>query len=453
MKFNKKFSFVLTFGALIMVTNIAVGNEWLGAASSQFISLAPMVKRVLPSVVNISSSSPASNGNPLIDDPELSPIFDIPTESNPGTNSLGSGVVVNANLGYIITNSHVIQNQDKIRVTLFDGRSFLAKIIGTDAESDIAIIQVNADNLVAVKFANSRSIRVGDFVLAIGNTYGLGQSVSSGIVSALDRSGLGMKGFIQTDATINPGNTGGALLDLKGRLVGINTALMGSDGISVGISFAIPSNKAKEVLNQIVEFGSIRRKRLGIRVQAINSAMKTLYSLTSDKGVVIGHVAKQSAAEKAGLRIGDVITHINGIAILGPASVQDMLADFSGKKLQLSVISNKRSKTVMINYPKSPHHHIQLGGEQINKKLAGAIISNISAEHSLYGRVQGVILHRVFKGSPAWREGLRANDVIVSVNRQSISNIEEMRRAAKSRQDRTLLDIKRGDKALFVLVR
>lgn len=423
------------------------------AKKTGMTSLAPLVKKVIPSVVNISSLSQAASGNPLVDDPELSNLFDMPTDSHPGTKSLGSGVIVNAQLGYIVTNSHVIQDHDKIVVSLEDDRIFRAKIIGSDPESDIAVIQINADNLVAISFADSKKIKVGDFVVAIGNTFGLGQSVSSGIISALGRSGFGPTEFIQTDATINPGNTGGPLLNLKGQLVGINTAILGTDGANIGISFAIPSNIAHDRLMQLVEFGKVKRRRLGIRVQANNNSMRTLYNLKSKKGVVVTHVAKHSLAEKSKMKHGDLLTHINGIAINNPAEVHNILAEHQENKLSISVIRRGRLLTLEIGASIPNHLSEAIGGEQVNVKLAGATISNIGSQHPLYGRVQGVVLRKVFKGSPAWLEGLRSEDVVVSVNRQTISNVEEMRRAAKSRRDRTLLNIKRGKKALFILVR
>ena len=284
----------------------------VGIDGKAFTSLAPMIKRVKSSVVNISTYSTQQYGyNPLLSDPFFRYFFDLPDpgefrEEERRQQSAGSGVIVNAKAGIVMTNYHVIESADEVFVGTIDGRSFKANIVGTDPELDIAILEIDADNLTRITLADSSLLEVGDFVVAIGNPFGLGQTVTTGIVSALGRSGLGLEGyenFIQTDASINPGNSGGALVDLEGNLVGINTAIIAPGGGNVGIGFAIPINMAKASMSQIMQYGEVRRGQIGIGIQNINPELREAFNLgNGQSGILVSHVEKGSATEKSGFK-------------------------------------------------------------------------------------------------------------------------------------------------------
>jgi len=282
-------------------------------------SLAPMLEQTTPAVVNISTRGTVRSANPLFEDPFFRHFFDLPGNSRDGargrrqTQSLGSGVIVDADVGLVVTNHHVIENADEILVTLTDGREFQATMIGQDPEADIAVVSIKPEDLTALRWADSDQLRVGDFVVAIGNPFGLGQTVTSGIVSALGRSGLGIEeieDFIQTDASINPGNSGGALVNLRGELVGINTAIVGPSGGNVGIGFAIPSNLAQDLMQQLVDDGEVRRGKLGVSLQELTEELQRVFGVK--KGVVVSGVEAESPADLAGLRRGDVLIEIDG---------------------------------------------------------------------------------------------------------------------------------------------
>ncbi|MCB1795838.1 MAG: Do family serine endopeptidase, partial [Candidatus Competibacteraceae bacterium] len=279
-------------------------------------TLAPMLERATPAVVNIATESRVQlRRNPLLDDPFFRRFFNVPDQPRERrAQSVGSGVVVDARRGYVITNHHVVDGADTITVTLRDGRQLDAKVIGSDSESDVAVIQVPARNLTALPLADSDRLRVGDFVVAIGNPFGLGQTVTSGIISALGRTGLGIQGyedFIQTDASINPGNSGGALVNLRGELVGINTAIIAPGGGNVGIGFAIPANMVARLMEQIVDHGSVRRGQLGVSVQDLTPDLARAFNLPTSQGAVIAQVSPRSTAAKAGLKEGDVVLRVN----------------------------------------------------------------------------------------------------------------------------------------------
>jgi len=305
-------------------------------------SLAPILERVTPAVVNISTRGVMHERNPLMEDPFFRRFFDIPeTNAAPTPQSLGSGVIVDAKRGLVITNNHVIENAAEILVTLSDGRETLAKVIGTDPQADIAIIEINETDLSELTWADSTALRVGDFCIAIGNPFGLGQTVTSGIVSALGRSGLGIEDFedfIQTDASINPGNSGGALINLHGELIGINTAIVGPSGGNVGIGFAIPSNMASDILEQLVEFGEVKRGALGIVAQPLTPELARAFGVNSRYGVIIGRIRADSPADKAGLQVGDVITAIDGRPVRDIRGVKNRIGLVRlGQRLQLQV--------------------------------------------------------------------------------------------------------------------
>ena len=305
--------------SLIVFSSASFSNK-SNLFSAGVPSLAPMLENVTPAVVNIYTISEVEERAQRIDDPFLRKFFNIPGQQKSkrkNRSGLGSGVIINSKKGYIITNNHVIAKAKDIKVKLHDGRELKATLVGADPASDIAVIKIIPKNLISLKFANSEKLRVGDFVVAIGNPFGIGQTVTSGIVSALGRSGLGIEAyenFIQTDASINPGNSGGALVNLKGELIGINTAIIGSKGASgsVGIGLAIPVNMALDITDQLIRFGKVKRGYLGVSAQDLTTDLSKAFGINTNKGSIITQVQKNSPADKAGIKIGDVVTKIMG---------------------------------------------------------------------------------------------------------------------------------------------
>jgi serine protease Do/serine protease DegQ len=315
-------------------------------------SLAPVLKGVLPGVVNIAvrGTVPVKD-NPLYRDPFLRRFFDLP-ERPPEREfqSAGSGVIVDAERGYVLTNNHVIAQADEITVGLKDGRRLQAKLRGADPEADIALLEIPAEGLVAVPMGDSGALEVGDFVVAVGNPFGLGQTVTSGIVSALGRSGLGIEGyedFIQTDAAINPGNSGGALIDLRGRLIGINTAIVGPSGGNVGIGFAIPANMARKITEQLATYGSVKRGQLGVMIQDLTPDLAEAFNLDVSGGAVIANVLPSSSADRAGLERGDVIVAVDGATIRNAAQLRNKIGLLRlGETVELEVVRKGKTTTV-----------------------------------------------------------------------------------------------------------
>ena len=421
-------------------------------------SLAPMLKSVTPAVVNISTRSRVNiQLNPLFNDPFFRRFFGVPNvpPQQQERQSLGSGVIVDADKGYVLTNNHVIANADEITVTLHDKRHFEAKLVGTDPEADLAVIRIDAKDLRELAMADSSTLEVGDFVVAIGNPFGLQQTVTYGIVSALGRSGLGIEGyenFIQTDASINPGNSGGALVDLQGKLVGINTAIVGPAGGNVGIGFAIPSNMAHTIMTQLIEYGEVRRGQLGVMVQDVTPDLAEAMGVKATGGAVISQVMKDSPAARAGLKVGDVIVAVDDKPVGSAAQLRNAIGMLRvGSKVRLEVVRNgrHRSFTARIAEPRRE----KLAAERLSKKLAGAVLGPIEPNHPLAGSVKGVEVLEVKRGSPAALAGLRPGDIIVSVNQQPVASVEEMRAALRKGRGGILLNVRRGNGALFLVIR
>lgn len=419
-------------------------------------SLAPMVERVVPAVVNISTRSHTSIAqNPLFNDPFFRRFFNIPQQPQQRrAQSLGSGVVIDADKGYVITNHHVIGRADEITVTLRDGRTLSAKLLGSDPEADVAVLQVRAEKLSAIKLANSDRLKVGDFVVAIGNPFGLGQTVTSGIVSALGRSGLGIEGyedFIQTDASINPGNSGGALVNLNGELVGMNTAILspGGGGGNVGIGFAIPVNMVSQIVDQLVEHGEVSRGVLGVVTQDLTADLAQAFGIKAHKGAVISKVVPDSPAEKAGIKAGDVVIEVNGRDIENSMDMRNAVGLVRiGQKLNIRLIRDNREMSLKATIKESKQQTI--AGDKISPRLAGALIGQVQDKDD--GSIFHVVVLEVQQGSPAWYARLQKGDEILSVNRKSVKNLQDFRKHAKG-SGQLLLNIQRGPAALFILLK
>ncbi|MFZ1495216.1 MAG: DegQ family serine endoprotease [Candidatus Competibacter denitrificans] len=418
-------------------------------------TLAPMLERATPAVVNIATESRMAARNPLLDDPFFRRFFNIPDQPRERkSQSVGSGVVVDARRGYILTNHHVIDGADKITVTLRDRRKLDAKVIGSDRESDVAVIQIPSNNLTALTLADSDALRVGDFVVAIGNPFGLGQTVTSGIISALGRSGLGIQGyedFIQTDASINPGNSGGALVNLRGELVGINTAIIAPGGGNVGIGFAIPANMAARTMNHIVEHGSVRRGQLGVSVQDLTPELARAFKLPTDQGAVIAQVSPRSAAARAGLKEGDVVLNINGRPVRDGGALRNAIGLLEvGEAIRLDILREGVPQTIEAKV--GEYVSAKIDGQALNSRLSGATFEDISPNSPLAGQAKGVVVANVESGSAAARAGLRKNDLILAINRQAIASIAEMQQLAADSEG-LLLNLLRGREELLLVLR
>ena len=420
------------------------------------LTVAPVVEKTAPAVVNISVRTRVPEAdNPLYRDPFFRRFFGLPDElPEREAMSAGSGVIVDAEKGYVLTNHHVVHNAKEISVKLQDGRQFTAKLIGSDAGTDIGLVQIDAKRLTALPWGDSETVKVGDFVIAIGNPFGLGQTVTSGIVSALGRRGLSREkyeDFIQTDAPINPGNSGGALINTKGELVGINTAIIAPGGGNVGIGFAVPVTMARAVMEQLIRHGEVRRGRIGVSVQDVTPDIAQALDLPVQRGALISKVEKGSPAENAGLQPGDAITAVDGRAVIDGNDVRNIIGlRERGSKVKLTVIRKGERKEITIRV--GAPHVAGLEGEAAIPQLAGVKISEIPSDHPARGSVLGVYAAEVAAGSPAWRLGLRSRDIILAVNRKPVGSVAEFERAAKASGDVLALNVLRGDTQLFIVV-
>ncbi len=413
-------------------------------------SLAPMLESATPAVVNISTSgSVEAQRDPFFEDPFFRRFFNLPQGNRQReTQSLGSGVIVDADNGTIITNQHVIADAREIMVTLTDGREFSAELIGQDPVADIAVVKIAADGLEQLTWANSDALRVGDFVVAIGNPFGLGQTVTSGIVSALGRSGLGIEeveDFVQTDASINPGNSGGALVNLRGELVGINTAIVGPGGGNVGIGFAIPANMAQQLLRQILATGEVRRGRVGISVQELTADLQDVFGVK--RGVVIAAVEAGSAAEAGGLKRGDVLVEIGDRKVQTVSDVRNAIGLLQiDESIDIFFYRNKQLYETSVQVRANDNDTIQ--GVALASHLDGATFEN--AETSS-GRGY-VVVATVERGSNMANRGLRAGDIILSANRIGVSDVEELAMAVSRDRTSTMFNVQRGNSSRFLLI-
>lgn len=452
----------LAIGKLLILALSLISSSVLSVIpgvvdGKQLPSLAPMLDQVTPAVVNIATEGKIQvRLNPLFSDPFFRRFFNVPDRPmERKTQSLGSGVIVDAERGLVLTNNHVIANAIQITVTLRDGRQLEAELIGTDPETDVAVIKIPSEDIVDIKIADSDELRVGDFVVAIGNPFGLGQTVTSGIVSALSRSGLGIEGyedFIQTDASINPGNSGGALVNLRGELVGINTALFSQGGGNIGIGFAIPINLAMQITEQLLESGKVQRGFLGISTQDLTPTLAEAFGLNQNKGAVITSVDDDSPAGKAGLQPGDILLKINGRDVKNASDVRNRFGLLAvGEQVVFDILRGGQSKkiTTTVTVEKEEVSSPQV----INTRLEGVIISELGSGHPYFGKVEGIHVVNVQRGSPAWRSGLRKGDVITSVNRQTIKDVQMFVKKAGGKEEPLLLRILRGNAAAFIVIK
>ena len=389
-------------------------------------------------------------------DPFFSQFLEIPQQhSRRKTQSLGSGVIVDAGSGLVLTNAHVIENAQKITVNLLDGREFKAELIGSDPETDIAVIKVASDELIGIKLAESNDLRVGDFVVAIGNPFGLGQTVTSGIVSALGRSGLGVTGYedlIQTDASINPGNSGGALVNLNGELVGLNTAIYSGTGGNIGIGFAIPIDMVKQVMRQLVEFGEVTRGFVGVEYQNLTRELVEAFGLDKHlEGVVLVEVMGGSPAGKAGLEVGDVITQINSKKIKNSTQFSNEIAiNRVGAEINITYLrrGNKRSVSLLIGANEVSNNQPILK----NERFSNTTVGEIPREAALYDRVSGIMIYSLQKGSRTWSAGLREGDIIAAVNRYASPSIDAFVNLLARFKGPLRLKVYRGSQSGFITV-
>lgn len=413
-------------------------------------SLAPLVENASPAVVNIRVSQTVTRNNPHGDD-AFRRFFGIPNA--PGgpqeVASAGSGVIVDAERGYILTNHHVVADADTIQISLIDGKVLDAEIVGSDAATDIAVIKVEAEGLTEMPIGNSEDARVGDFVIAIGNPFGLGHTVTSGIISALGRTGIsrdGYEDFIQTDASINPGNSGGALVNMNGELIGINSAIISRSGGNVGIGFAVPTAIARSIMGQILDFGEIRRGLLGVRIQTIDAEMAEALDTNVESGALITNIEPKSAAEDAGLKVGDIIVEVNRKKVDDAAELRNTIGLLrSGDEVAIKYVrdSNTRSTKALLGQAQS----LQLTGADIHPGLDGAVFAAASTTSD-----SGVEVAGVAEGSPAAQRGLRSGDIITAVNRSLVRNLEDLAAIAASNRILFLL-VQRGDRSLMLQIR
>ena len=415
-------------------------------------SLAPILEDVTPAVVNISTRTRVQvRTSPFFDDPFFRRFFDAPSAPRERIQqSLGSGVIVDAEAGYVLTNNHVIDGADDIAVTLQDGREFVAQFIGSDRDTDLAVIRIEPEELAELPLHDD-GLRVGDFVVAVGNPFGLGQTVTSGIVSALGRSGLrGLEyqNFIQTDASINPGNSGGALIDLGGRLIGINTAIFTPSGGNVGIGFAIPASTADYVMQQLIAFGEVRRGSLGVEVQDLSAELREALDLNRGDGVVITRLSEGSALAEAGVRVGDVITEVDQRAIENSQSLRN-IEGLLGIDRTIDVVYARDGQERTVQVRIEEDLDARISGRRLDERLDGLVLVRVPER----SRVSGVLIEEVRRNSHAWDSGLRPGDLIVAVNRSAVRSLGEFRGEFPISEERELaFEIRRRGRAYLAVI-
>lgn len=452
-----KKSLLLSTLALSIGMNLAVVPQAMATLPAQIQgqslpSLAPMLEKVLPAVVSVHVEGTQTQAQEI---PEpLKRFFGQEGQGDAQPQpfeGLASGVVINAAKGYVLTNNHVVNGAEKIRIQLSDGREFDAKLIGHDEQTDIALIQIaDPKNLTEVKIADSDQLKVGDFAVAIGNPFGLGQTATSGIVSALGRSGLNLEGlenFIQTDAAINRGNSGGALVNLNGELIGINTAILSSAGGNIGIGFAIPSNMAMNLAQQLIEFGEVKRGQLGIKGTEMTADMAKAFNVDIQRGAFVNEVLPGSAAAKAGIKAGDIITSLDDKPVESFAALRVKIGTTApGKEVKVALLRDGKPTTVTVKLDASSQ--TTRNAEQMTPALQGATLSDGAAKDG----TKGVNIDEIEKGTPAEQFGLQKGDVIIGLNRTRIQSLAELRKLLDAKPPLLALNVLRGDQSLYLLL-
>ncbi len=424
-------------------------------------SLAPLVKESAPAVVIVATQGKlqqpqTQEPHPFFDHPFFERYFgERPNPQPRRPRAMGSGVIVDAENGYLLTNHHVIDNAEQITVALTDRREFEAEVVGADPETDIALLKIDADSLTALPFADSNELQVGDYVVAIGNPFGLGQTITAGIVSAVGRSGLSLESyedFIQTDAAINVGNSGGALINLKGELVGINTAIFsGRVGGNIGIGFAIPINMARQIMDQLLTHGEIQRGRIGVQIQDLIPDLAEALGTSHERGAVVAQVIPGTPAEAAGIQIGDVIVEMNGEPVVGSSDLRNKVGLLRvGDAVRLTI--ERDGKPMTIELAVGERSEVALGAGSQIPQLEGVVLGPLTPSSPLHEEVEGVLVIEVEVDTPAWNAGLREGDVIVEVNRREVKSTDEILEAFEGSVPPLLLNIRRGDGARFILI-
>lgn len=440
---------VLGFGLFMVIAGSAMAALPTHIDGQPITSLAPIVEAVSPAVVNIRVRQTVSTRSPFADD-AMRRFFGLPGGggNDRQVQSAGSGVIVDSDKGYILTNHHVVANADEIMITLLDGELLEAEVVGSDAETDIALLKVDADHLTEMPIGDSTAVRVGDFVIAIGNPFGLGHTVTSGIVSALGRTGIGggLEDFIQTDASINPGNSGGALVNMHGELVGINSAIISRSGGNVGIGFAVPTEIASSIMNQILDYGEVRRGLLGVSISPIDAAAAKALNAPVDAGAMITEITPDSAAEKAGLQVEDIIIEVNQKKISDARELSNAIGLLSaGDKVEIQYVRHGETRETTAELGRRVTTSI-VGGD-IHRGLSGAEFRSTTASS-----VRGIEVSTVEEGSAAAQRGLREGDVVLAVNRRRVQSIGELIEAASDSQI-LFLTVQRGNRQLMLQIR
>jgi Do/DeqQ family serine protease len=424
-------------------------------------TLAPMIERISPAVVNISVSGHVAARNPLA---EVDPLFrrffpDVPENSEREFQSAGSGVVIDADAGYILTNHHVIENAEKITITLLDQRVLEARVIGSDSASDIAVVQVDAENLTEIEFGDSSALRVGDYVVAIGNPFGFAHTVTSGIVSGLGRNQVSpdpdaREDFIQTDAAINLGNSGGALVNLEGELVGVNSAIISQSGGNIGIGFAIPVAMARNVMNQLIQYGEVSRGLLGVEIASISPDVASTYGLSDTRGALITNVHPGSAAETAGLQINDVILTINGEAVRDSGALRNLIGlRRPDEEITIGFVRDAQQQFVTARLTKSePLSTSAAPAPPVPAGLDPSFDGVELVENRSGNGISGLLVVGVEPQSAAAERDLRAGDIITYVNRRRVRSLVEAQQIMTDART-IILQVQRGSRSLLILMR
>ena len=429
-------------------------------AADEVPSLAPLVKESAPAVVIIATEGRLQQPqmrepHPFFDHPFFERFFgERPTPQPRRPRAMGSGVIVDAENGYLLTNQHVIDEAERITVTLTDRREFEAEVVGADPETDVALLKIEAESLTALPLADSEELQIGDYVVAIGNPFGLGQTITAGIVSAVGRSGLSLESyedFIQTDAAINVGNSGGALINLKGELVGINTAIFSGRGGNIGIGFAIPINMARRIMDQLLTHGEIQRGRIGVQIQDLTPDLAEALGTNHQQGAVVAQVLPGTPAEEAGIQAGDVIVEMNGEQVTGSSDLRNKVGLLRvGDAVRLTVERDGEPLTIDLAVGESGK--VALGAGSQIPQLEGVVLGPLTPSSELYGEVEGVLVIEVEVETPAWNAGLREGDVITEVNRREVKNSDDVLAVLEGSTPPLLLNVRRGDGARFILI-